>query len=158
MFDSFRSGVVFALSGTLMLAANLPEPPAAKRVDHREVRHGETVIDEYHWLREKSNREVIQYLEAENAYTEQMTKDLQPFADAVYKEMLGHIKQTDLSVPVRDHGYWYYTRTVEGQQYPIHCRKKGTRDAAEEVYLDANRLFYRPVGEEKAEGVLLYTS
>src|SRR5271165_3396568 len=74
-------------------------PPPGPRVDHRELRHGATVIDDYFWLREKSNPKVTEYLEAENAYTAAMTRDLQPFSDALYTEMLGRIKQTDLSVP-----------------------------------------------------------
>jgi len=83
---------------------------------------------------------VVQYLEAENAYTEAMTKGIQPFADALYKEMLGRIKQTDLSVPTPRHGYLYYSRTEEGKQYPIQCRRKGNMSAPEEVLLDLNEL------------------
>jgi oligopeptidase B len=115
-------------------------PPVAKRVEHREIHHGVTVSDDYFWLREKSNPEVIQYLEAENAYTEASTGDLKPFIDALYKEMLTRIKQTDLSVPVRRGGYLYYTRTEEGKQYPIHCRRKGSMEEAEEILLDLNEL------------------
>src|SRR6478672_7233485 len=87
--------------------------PSAPRVEHREVRHGATVVDDYFWLREKSNPKVVEYLEAENAYTAALTKDLQPFSDALYKEMLGRIKQTDLTVPTRRAGYLYYSRTEE---------------------------------------------
>jgi len=117
-----------------------PEPPVAPKIEHREVRHGATVIDNYYWFREKSNPELIKYLEAENAYTEAMTKGLKPFEDTLYKEMLGRIKQTDLSVPVRRGNYLYYSRTEEGKQYPIHCRKQGSMDAPEEILLDLNEL------------------
>ncbi len=117
-----------------------PVPPVAPKIEHREVRHGATVIDDYYWLREKSNPEVIKYLEAENAYTAAMTQDLKPFEDALYKEMLGRIKQTDLSVPVRHGDYLYYSRTEEGKQYPIQCRRKGNMDAPEEMLLDLNEL------------------
>ena len=117
-----------------------PAPPVAPKIEHREVRHGATVIDDYYWLREKSNPELIKYLEAENAYTAAMTQDLKPFEDALYKEMLGRIKQTDLSVPVRHGNYLYYSRTEEGKQYPIQCRKPGSMDASEEVLLDLNEL------------------
>ena len=96
------------LSGGLAITETVPQPPFAKRIEHRDVRHGETVIDNYYWLRDKKNPEVIQYLEAENAYTAELSKNLKGFEDALYKEMLGHIKQTDLSVPVRDGGYYYY--------------------------------------------------
>jgi len=115
-------------------------PPVAKRVEHTEVRHGATITDQYFWLREKSNPEVIGYLEAENAYTAELTKKLKPFEDKVYQEMLGRIKQTDLSVPTRRGSYYYYARTEAGKQYPIQCRRKGSMDAAEEVLLDANEL------------------
>jgi oligopeptidase B len=109
-------------------------------MEHREVRHGATVNDDYFWLREKTNPKVVQYLDAENAYTEAMTKGMQPFVDALYKEMLGRIKQTDLSVPTPRHGYLYYSRTEEGKQYPIQCRRKGDMQAPEEVLLDPNEL------------------
>lgn len=117
-----------------------PGPPAAKRVEHREIRHNATVVDDYFWLRDKSNPEVIQFLKEENAYTEAVTAGLKPFEAALYKEMLGRIKQTDLSVPERRGGYYYYTRTEEGKQYPINCRKKGSLDAKEQVLLDLNEL------------------
>ena len=133
-------GILFGMS--LLGQAETAEvtPPVAKRVDHREVRHGATVVDPYFWLREKSNPEVIAYLKAENAYTEAVTKDIEPFAGALYKEMLGRIKQTDLSVPSRRGPYLYYSRTVEGQQYPIQSRKKWSIEAPEEVLLDLNEI------------------
>jgi len=115
-------------------------PPTAPRVEHREVRHGDTVIDDYYWLREKSSPQVTQYLEAENAYTAAITKGLEPFSNALYQEMLGRIKQTDLSVPTMLRGYFYYSRTEEGKQYPIQCRRQGTMEAPEEVLLDLNEL------------------
>src|SRR5205085_4973148 len=119
---------------------NTVSPPVAPRAEHREVRHGATVVDPYFWLREKSNPKVVQYLEAENAYTEAQTRHLKPFADALYTEMLSHIKQTDLSVPVRRGAYYYYSRTEEGKQYPIQCRRKGDMTAPEEILLDLNEL------------------
>ena len=117
-----------------------PAPPLAARVDHREVRHGATVVDDYFWLREKSNPKVAEYLEQENAYTTAVTKHLDPFAGALYQEMLSHVKQSDLDVPVRNGEWLYYSRTEEGKQYPIRCRKKGNMDASEEVLLDLNQL------------------
>ncbi len=117
-----------------------PTPPVAPTVDHREDRHGATVIDNYYWLREKSNPKVVAYLDAENAYTKAMTADLAPFQDALYKEMLARVKQTDLSVPVQRGDYFYYSRTEEGKQYPIQCRRKGGMEAPEETLLDPNEL------------------
>jgi oligopeptidase B len=117
-----------------------PAPPAAKKVPKVMTRFGDRRVDNYFWLREKSNPEVIDYLKAENAYTEAAMKPLEGFREALYKEMLSRIKETDESVPYRYNGYWYYTREVEGLQYPIHCRRKGTMEAPEEVMLDVNEL------------------
>ena len=134
-----RLSFVAILVASLVLAQTA-SPPVAPIMPHREVRHGATVTDNYFWLREKSNPKVSQYLEAENAYTAALTKDLQPFSEALYKEMLSHIKQTDLSVPVRRGANFYYSRTEEGKQYPIQCRRKGSMQAPEEILLDSNEL------------------
>ncbi len=132
-----------------MVQTQTASPPAAAEQRHSEVRHGETVVDSYYWLREKSNPAVADYLNAENQYTAQMTAHLKPFENKLYTEMLGRIKQTDLSVPVLKNGYWYYSRTEEGKQYPIHCRRHGSMEAAEQVMLDLNEL----AGENKFVGV-----
>ena len=128
----------------LLLATALPvaaqEPPIARRIPKVDTLHGEVRVDDYNWLREKSDSQVIRYLEAENAYTEAMTRHLDPLREQLYNEMLGRIKETDLSVPYRDGGYWYYTRTEQGKSYPIYCRKRGSLDAPEEVILDQNAL------------------
>src|SRR5215831_15779231 len=135
-----RIALLGTISAMIVICDTTPAPPVAPRNQHQEVRHGATVNDEYFWLREKSSPKVVQYLEAENAYTEAMTKDLKPFSDALYKEMLGRIKQTDLSVPTPRRGYLYYSRTEEGKQYPIQCRRKGNMQAPEEVLVDVNAL------------------
>ncbi|HEY3841603.1 MAG TPA: S9 family peptidase [Bryobacteraceae bacterium] len=127
------------LLGSLLYSQTMT-PPVADRIEHREVRHSATVIDDYYWLREKSDPKVVQYLEAENAYTAAVTKGIDPFADALYKEMLGRIKQTDLTVPTRRGPYFYYSRTEEGKQYPIQCRRKGNMEATEEILLDLNQM------------------
>jgi oligopeptidase B len=135
--------ISFTLMGwfsAISLAGQTPQPPLAPVIEHREMRYGTTVVDNYFWLRDKSNPEVIKYLQQENAYTEAMTKPLKPFEDALYSEMLSHIKQTDLSVPVQRGDYYYYSRTEEGKQYPIQCRKKGSLEGKEEVLLDLNEL------------------
>jgi oligopeptidase B len=143
MLNTRRFRTAFFLlfpAAILLLAQAAPVPPVAPIVEHKEVRHGTTVVDDYFWLREKTNPKVVQYLEAENTYTTAMTKNLQPFSDALYTEMLSHIKQTDLSVPTRRGEFLYYTRTEEGKQYPIRCRRKGNMQAPEEVLLDANEM------------------
>jgi oligopeptidase B len=121
-------------------AASAVAPPvAAKKPKVREM-HGDKFVDDYFWLREKSNPEVTKYLEAENAYTDSVMKPLDGLQERLYKEMLGRIKETDLSVPAKDGGYFYYSRTEQGKQYSIYCRKKGSLDAAEETYLDLNEM------------------
>jgi oligopeptidase B len=102
--------------------------------------HGVTLIDDYFWLREKANPAVLAHLQAENSYAETMMKPTAALQEKLYNEMLSHIKQTDTNVPYRWGNYFYYTRTEEGKQYPIFCRKKGSLDAAEEVVIDQNEL------------------
>jgi oligopeptidase B len=116
------------------------KPPAAKKVKKVETLHGQPWADDYFWLRDKANPEVAAYLEAENAYTDAVMGPTKALQADLYKEMLGHIKETDVSVPYREGGYFYYSRTEEGKQYPIYCRKKGSLDAPEEVTLDLNKL------------------
>ncbi len=115
-------------------------PPVAERRAHVDTLHGDVRRDEYFWLRVKSDPAVRSYLEAENAYAEAALAPLAPLREQLYKEMLGRIKQTDLSVPYRLDGYYYYTRTVEGQQYPIFARKRGSLDAPEQITLDQNEM------------------
>lgn len=98
-------------------------PPVARK-RHTEVHlHGTVLTDDYAWLREKENPEVVAYLEAENAYAEAEMAPLAGLREDLYNEMLSHIKQTDVSVPFRDGAWWYLTRTEEGWQYAIYCRK-----------------------------------
>jgi oligopeptidase B len=117
----------------------LTAPVAEKRV-HVDTLHGDVRSDEYFWLRNKSDPAVKAYLESENAYAEAFLAPLKDLRERLYGEMLGRIKQTDLSVPYRFNGYFYYTRTVEGQQYPIFARKRGSLDAAEQITVDLNEL------------------
>ena len=118
-------------------------PPIAKTKPKVDTVHGEERVDNYFWLREKSNPQVIEYLEAENRYTEAMMQHTEDFQEQLYQELLGRIKETDLSVPEKMGDYYYYTRTEEGKQYPIYCRKKGRLEAEEEVLLDQNALAER---------------
>ncbi|HEV7743544.1 MAG TPA: S9 family peptidase [Pyrinomonadaceae bacterium] len=121
-------------------AANAPQPPMTEKKSKTTKIHDDTMVDDYFWLREKSNPEVIAHLEAENAYADAMMKPTTDLQDKLYKEMVGHIKETDRSVPYRWGGYYYYTRTEQGKQYPIYCRMKGSLDAKEEVVLDQNEM------------------
>jgi len=117
--------------------------PSARREPKQTPLHGTVLVDDYAWLREKESPEVTAYLEAENAYAEAAMAPLAGLREELYLEMLSHIKQTDISVPYRDGGWWYYSRTEEGLQYPIHCRKADAAnapDASEQVILDGNAL------------------
>jgi oligopeptidase B len=113
-------------------------PPVARIVPHSTTVHGDTLIDNYFWLRDRKDPDTIPYLEAENAYTKEKLQHTEELQAALYAEMLGRIQQTDLSVPVKRDEYFYYTRTEEGKQYAIHCRKKGA--GPEEILLDCNQL------------------
>src|SRR5467141_2151020 len=118
----------------------VPKPPVARREPVEHVLHGDRRVDHYAWLRNKENPEVLAYLEAENAYTDAILKPTEPFQEKLYQEMLGRIQQTDLSVPYRLRGYIYFTRTEEGKQYAIHCRRRDAEGSAEELLLDLNLL------------------
>jgi oligopeptidase B len=132
------------LAAILILTAaetsTLPAPPVAKKVPKVTEIHGRKLVDNYFWLRDKTNPEVKAYLEAENAYTDAVMRPTEPLQRKLYDEMLGRIKETDVEVPYQDGGYFYYSRTEAGKQYPILCRKKGSLNAPEEVVLDVNEL------------------
>jgi oligopeptidase B len=124
----------------LAATSSTAEPPVARRHPVEHVRHGDRRIDDYAWLREKQNPEVIAYLNAENAYTDAVLHGTEAFQEKLYQEMLGKILQTDLSVPYRLRDYLYFTRTEEGKQYAIHCRRLDAEGSAEELLLDLNAL------------------
>jgi oligopeptidase B len=130
-----------------------PKPPAAKRVPTKRTHHGDTFVDEYAWLTAKDQPDTISFLTAENGYTEAVTVGQEGLRQAIFAEIKSRTRETDLSVPVRDHGWWYYARTVEGQQYALNCRRAvrsgddgppvqadgGPLDG-EEILLDGNQL------------------
>ncbi|HYX07463.1 MAG TPA: S9 family peptidase [Bacteroidales bacterium] len=114
--------------------------PVAKKIAKELTIHGDTRIDNYFWLNDRNNPEVISYLETENNYTDEVMKDTKDLQEKLYNEIIGRIKQTDESVPYRDNGYYYYTRFEEGKEYPVYCRKKGSLEAEEEILLDGNKM------------------
>ncbi len=120
--------------------AEVSKPPVAKKVPKTFTLHGDERVDEYGWLRDKTSPETLSYLAAENAYADEVLAPTEKLAKQLYDEMLGRIKQTDINVPYRKDGYFYYSRTVEGKQYSIHARKKGSLDAEEQILLDVNQL------------------
>ncbi len=136
-------GALFALllAATTMQAQEAPpQPPVAKRAPKTTQIHGYTNVDDYFWLREKANPAVIEYLKQETAYADAIMQASKGFRDALYKEMLARIKETDVEVPYKKGNYFHYTRTLKGQQYSIYCRKPGSVRGQEEITLDQNAL------------------
>ena len=144
LFGFFILCIIFTLSNSIRAQANLGasslQPPMADKKPKTTNIHGETLVDDYFWLREKTNPAVMAHLQAENAYTDAVMKPTAPLQEKLYNEMLSHIKQTDVNVPYRWGNFFYYTRTEEGKQYPIFCRKRGNLEAPEEIVLDQNEL------------------
>jgi oligopeptidase B len=123
-----------------MPSTTVVSPPIARRQETIHTIHGHRLADDYAWLREKTSPEVSAFLEQENAYTRAVMKPTEELQATLYKEMISHIKETDVSVPFRAGAYFYYSRTEQGAQYPIYCRKHGSLDDSEEIMLDMNQL------------------
>jgi oligopeptidase B len=132
--------LILLASGCVFVSAPDLRLPEAKAIPKRLEKHGHVRIDNYYWLKERENPEVIEYLEAENKYTAAMMSHTRDLQETLFKEFKARIKQTDVSVPYRKNGYFYYSRTEEGRDYPIHCRKKRSLEAPEEIMLDVNRV------------------
>src|SRR5512136_430097 len=115
-------------------------PPIAKIVPHSFEHLGRTFVDDYAWLQNKADPEVIAYLEAENAYARASLRPTEPLQEQLFQEMRGRIQEDDWGVPERRGEYFYYWRMQAGQQYRVFCRKHGSPEAAEEVLLDENAL------------------
>ncbi len=132
-------GLLFSCFCTSTVVQNAA-PPIAEKIPKVDTSFGDVRVDDYFWLRDKNNPEVIKYLEAENKYTEAVMKSTEKLQEKLYKEMLSRIKETDFSVQEKVDDYYYYTREEKGKQYKIYCRKKGSLDSPEEILLDANEL------------------
>ncbi|MBY0425677.1 MAG: oligopeptidase B, partial [Cytophagales bacterium] len=126
-------------------------PPKAAKIPYIHREHGVERVDNYFWMRlseeqklaenkDEQTQRVLDYLEAENAYLKEIMASSEGLQQQLYKEMVARIKQKDESVPYKSNGYWYYSKYYEGQEYPVYCRKKGSLDAEEEVFLDVNQL------------------
>lgn len=115
-------------------------PPMAARVPRIRSLHGETLVDDYDWFRDKSNPDLVAYLEAENAYADAVMRPAEELRETLYREMLGRIRETDVNVPWRLGEWLYYSRTEEGKQYSIICRKALEKEAPEQIVLDLNAL------------------
>lgn len=135
-----RAFVLVLLSTTMTHSADLPKPPLAEKKPTNIVTHGDLRTDDYFWLREKTNKNVIAYLNAENKYADKVMSGTKKLQQDLYKEILSHLKETDQSAPVYRGGYYYYSRTEKGKDYAIFCRKKGSLQSPEEIILDVNKL------------------
>ncbi len=134
------SFILFSLASCNSSKTNTPAPPLAKIIPHELTAHGHTRVDNYYWLNDRENTEVIAYLQAENDYTKSFLKHTETLQQQLFDEMLGRIQQTDISVPYKLNGYYYYTRFEEGQEYPVYCRKKENMEAPEEILLNVNEM------------------
>jgi len=114
--------------------------PMAPKRPYQITQHGETRVDNYYWMRDRQDPEVMRYLRAESDYLEEVMGHTKPLQEVLYAEMKGRIKETDSTVPEKRGEYFYYTRTEEGQQYPIYCRKKNSLESPEEILLNQNLL------------------
>jgi oligopeptidase B len=153
----FKRNIIILIAGTIILLSsgckNKAEimAPKAKKIPHELSLHGDTRIDNYYWLRERENPEVIKYLEDENLYLDTQMSDTKVLQENLFNEIIGRIKQTDISVPYKYDGYWYYTRYEEGKEYPVHCRKKDNLETPEQIMLNVNDMaaghkFYQVAG------------
>ncbi len=130
--------------------------PVAERIKKELTIHGDTREDYYYWLNERENPKVMEYLKAEDAYKQAVMKHTEAFQESLFNEIVGRIKQTDMSVPYKERGYLYYTRYEEGGEYPIYCRKKGSLEREEEVLLNVNEMaegydFYSVAGHTTSQ-------
>jgi len=134
--------VVAVVCGAIMISCSprTPVAPMAEKVPHQLEIHGDVRVDDYYWLRERTNPEVLAYLEAENAYTSSMMAATETFQEELFQELKNRIDPDDSTVPALFDGYYYYKRYEDGLEYPIHCRRQGSVEAPEEIMLDVNRV------------------
>ncbi len=125
---------------SISIAKDSPEPPVAKKIPKKLTVHDHTRVDNYYWLNERTNQDVLNYLTAENEYLESVMAHTKPLQEALFQEIKGRLKPDDASVPYLKNGYYYYVRYEPEKEYPIYCRKKGDLSAQEEILLDVNHM------------------
>jgi oligopeptidase B len=132
--------IVAVVCGVIIISCSpgTPVPPMAEKVPHQLEMHGDVRVDDYYWLRERTNPEVLAYLEAENSYTSSMMAATETFQEELFQELKNRIDPDDSTVPALFDGYYYYKRYEDGLEYPIHCRRQGSVEAPEEIMLDVN--------------------
>ena len=123
-------------------------PPKAKKIPKELIAHNDVRVDDYFWLNDRKNKEVIKYLNDENEYYDAMTSKYRDFESSLFEEMKARIKEDDESVPYKYNGYWYITRFEKGKDYPIYSRKKETLDAQEEIIFNGETIKISPSGPE----------
>ena len=136
---SILSAVLMGLLMNSSYAQPKPFEPVAKKIPHKMTIHNDTRVDDYFWMKDKTNPSVIEYLKANNAYTEAMMTDTKVLQESLYKEMRSRIKESDVTYPYKEKNYYYFTETLEGKEYPIYKRKK-TMTAEPETLLDVNQM------------------
>ena len=147
MYSLIKYTCVIFVTGFLSCKKNTPmnfdkthSPPIAEKIAYQLKQHSDIRIDDYYWMRDRENPEVIDYLERENDYYKKMTSETESFREYLFDELKGRIKEEDNSVPYFYNGYWYITRYEKGKQYPIHTRKKDYLESAEEILFDCNEM------------------
>ncbi|NLO72019.1 MAG: S9 family peptidase [Porphyromonadaceae bacterium] len=123
-----------------MMQSDFPSAPTAEIIPDSFTNFGVTRIDNYFWMKDKNNPKVIDYLNAENAYTDSVMSSTKQLQEDIYNEIIGRIKEDDETYPTLNNGYYYYTRSEKGKQYRVYCRKKGSLDAPEEIFFDVNKM------------------
>ncbi len=144
------TAIIFILNSCSDMKKHI-KPPVAQKIDKEMAIHGQTRIDPYFWMNNRNDPRVLEYLKAENNYTNEVLKHTETLQEKIYDEIIGRIAQKDISVPYLFNGYYYYTRFEDGKEYPVYCRKEGSLDSPEEIMLDANEMakghnFFNVVG------------
>jgi oligopeptidase B len=140
MRSAARLLLLLLASPASLLSAQAPQPPVAKVIPKVDTLHGDVRVDPYFWMRNRSDPDLITWLEQENAYTAAMMKHTEQLQETIYQEIVARIRETDQQVPEKRGAYFYYTRTEKGKSYPIFARKRGSLDAPEEVIFDQNEM------------------
>ena len=143
IYGSVYVFIILIIGNVMIVAQTNMKPPIAKKVPKVLKIHGYEITDNYFWLRDRNEKKdpaIMDYLNAENTYTESFMNPHKAFTDKLYNEMIGRIKQTDLSVPYKLGDFWYYSKTEEGKQYPVYVRAETREGKGEQVLLDQNKL------------------
>ncbi len=141
MYKFIKYRIVFSvLVSIFMINCNNPMEPIAKKIKKELTIHGDTRIDNYYWLRQREDKQVINYLNEENTYTKKILEPTETFQKSLFEEIKSRIKEDDTSVPYKYNGYYYLSKYEKGKEYPIYIRKRGSLKAEEEILFDVNQM------------------